>query len=397
MYPKSSTSIIGGICAFAGGTLAAATPYVNVLDHPPPGIKYTRPVPPSSNEASTRCRPPWTKTSHIPQTQNVQRIQGIGGAASKTNSRSVAALLGAHQRQVGGVGYENITVTNAYGTSYACQVLWDGFPMYLIVDTGSSDTWAIRHDFSCIDYTGEILPQDMCGFGPADPNPVSRYDPITPPQHMYVSYADGEQITGPMGYSDITVGNITVQKQQACLANTTYWFGNNFTSGLLGLAYPSITNAYVGSAIGSDPNDPKNRVEYSPFFTSMITQGLVAAPLFSMAIDRNASTGVLAWGGIPAAVSGLDTSRSVTLDLIVVSVCVIEYKSSLKKYILIPPLPLRVCVQASLVDRAVTAYEYSFYTVIVDGWQFGQTTNTVKQPYIIDSGTTLCYLPPGIY
>lgn len=40
-----------------------------------------------------------------------------------------------------------------------------------------------------------------------------------------------------------------------------------------------------------------------------------------------------------------------------------------------------------------TAYQYSFYTVIPDGWYFDQTTNTKKIPYIVDSGTTLNYLP----
>jgi hypothetical protein len=42
-----------------------------------------------------------------------------------------------------------------------------------------------------------------------------------------------------------------------------------------------------------------------------------------------------------------------------------------------------------------TASEYSFYTVIPDGWYYDQTMNTKKYPYIVDSGTTLCYLPPS--
>lgn len=48
-----------------------------------------------------------------------------------------------------------------------------------------------------------------------------------------------------------------------------------------------------------------------------------------------------------------------------------------------------------MIDIPETAHEYSFYTVIPDGWQYGQTTNTKKVPYIVDSGTTLNYLPPG--
>lgn len=51
--------------------------------------------------------------------------------------------------------------------------------------------------------------------------------------------------------------------------------------------------------------------------------------------------------------------------------------------------------QTTVLDIPATAYQYSFYTVIPDGWHFDLTTNTEKVPYIVDSGTTLCYLPPS--
>ncbi|KAM7205843.1 Aspartic peptidase domain containing protein [Rhypophila sp. PSN 637] len=358
MYSNSGSFVFGRVFVFA--TLVAAT----VLENPPPGIIYTRPEPLSNIKGSTRSRA-WSKSSWIRPTGNVQKIQGVGG--SKTNSRSVAALLGAHQRQAGGFGYENITSTNSYGTQYATRVLWDGFPMDLIIDTGSADTWAIQKDFYCVDYAGGVVPQSACAFGPANPNPTSSYGPVTPEQHMFVQYADGELVVGPMGYTDITVGNVTVKMQQTCLANTTYWYGNNVTSGLMGLAYSSLTNAYLGPATESVHDDPDNYQPYSPLMTSMINQGKIGAPVFSMAIDRNASTGMLAWGGMPPA-TGLDMSQTATLDIII----------------------------TRLADRMATASRYSFYTVIPDGWQFGHTTNTERYPYIVDSGTTLCYLPPDL-
>ncbi len=43
----------------------------------------------------------------------------------------------------------------------------------------------------------------------------------------------------------------------------------------------------------------------------------------------------------------------------------------------------------------MTAYDYSFYTIIPDGWKWGLTTDLRQFPFIVDSGTTLCYLPPG--
>jgi hypothetical protein len=192
-------------------------------------------------------------------------------------------------------------------------VLFNGHPMRLLIDTGSADTWAIRPDFECIDYANQSLAQSSCMFGPPYPNDF-QYGEVSPTQHMYLRYADGEIIAGPMGYSDVTLGNITVTKQEICLANTTNWYGNNVTSGLIGLAYPSLTNSYLGTGLNHNGGD---RIEYSPLFTSMVSQGK-AQPVFSIAIDRNSSSGLLAWGGV-APVVGMDMSRTASLDMIIVS------------------------------------------------------------------------------
>src|SRR5512140_3782325 len=92
----------------------------------------------------------------------------------------------------------------------------------------------------------------------------------SPPQHMFIRYGDGEIVTGPMGFADITVGggNATIARQQVCLANETYWYGNNVTSGLMGLAFPSITNAYIGPQY---KHDPGSQVAYAPLFTTMVS------------------------------------------------------------------------------------------------------------------------------
>lgn len=95
-----------------------------------------------------------------------------------------------------------------------------------------------------------------------------------------------------MGFSDISVGNLTVNRQQVCLANSTYWLGNNVTSGLLGMAFPSLTNAYLGDG---DDHEMGSAIQYSPFFTSLVEQGKID-PIFSLTIDRNSSSGILALG-----------------------------------------------------------------------------------------------------
>lgn len=47
-----------------------------------------------------------------------------------------------------------------------------------------------------------------------------------------------------------------------------------------------------------------------------------------------------------------------------------------------------------MIDQAQTSWKYSFYTIIPDGIRWDQTTDTTKYPYIVDTGTTMNYLPP---
>lgn len=51
--------------------------------------------------------------------------------------------------------------------------------------------------------------------------------------------------------------------------------------------------------------------------------------------------------------------------------------------------------QANIVPgHDAAAYNYAYYTIVVDGFQYGQTTDLDKYLYIVDTGTTLMYLPP---
>lgn len=254
--------------------------------------------------------------SHLPSasdevTENYQTVRAHHGPG--TNPRSAVSVLAEHQRQLGSVGsYENITSANAYGTQYAIDVTFHETTLSFILDTGSSDTWAVKDGFRCFDYAGEEVGRDACGFGPTYPGGLQYGD--IPGEHIYIRYSDGETVFGETGYSDVTVSNITVKKQQVGLVNSTFWYGNNMTSGVIGLAFPTLTSAYQGN--GSD-HSWMHQVSYSPLFTTMVKDGLVR-PYFSIAINRNSSDGVIGWGGIPP-VTGLEHSTTVAVDIVLVS------------------------------------------------------------------------------
>lgn len=121
-----------------------------------------------------------------------------------------------------------------------------------------------------------------------------------PNENFNITYGDGEFLTGFMGYENVEVGGITVDKQEVALVNRAYWEGDNITSGLMGFAYPSLTSAFKGTNPAVD-NQNTTDVLYTNWVFNAIDQGLIN-PMFSVVMDRgnNGGGGQLALGGLPS-------------------------------------------------------------------------------------------------
>ena len=58
------------------------------------------------------------------------------------------------------------------------------------------------------------------------------------------------------------------------MANKTSNIGDGINSGIIGLGYPSMTSAHIGSIVNaSNQTFDFNRVAYNPLFNSMYEQG----------------------------------------------------------------------------------------------------------------------------
>jgi hypothetical protein len=132
-----------------------------------------------------------------------------------------------------------------------------------------------------------------------------------------------------------------------------YWQGDGTSSGLVGLAYESLTSAYSGTNPAGDSD--ANRHNYPPIFQSMYTQGLSSAS-FSLALERSTG-GYIAFGGLPP-VSGISSSTSFTSTPI-------QYLS------------------------LVNPDQYTFYAITANIKYNKKSSSTMQ--YIVDSGTTLIY------
>lgn len=241
----------------------------------------------------------------------------------------------------------------------------------VVVDTGSSDTWLVKTGFACAKGT-----QAMCKFG-ATYNESSSFQPIDN-ENFELSYTDGEYLFGVFGKEQVTVAGVTVKDQQIAAVQSASWNGDGVSSGVLGLGFPGNTKAYSGTSQISDT--AANKIQYNPFFTSATTEGSVA-PLFSLALSRNATGGMLAIGGLPP-VAYVPVFASTPFQLLTASA---------------PSAP------------AGAKPDYTFYTITTNGFEyqstqnnwnvgswltyFGNPNDATEVQVIVDSGTTVNYLP----
>lgn len=85
-----------------------------------------------------------------------------------------------------------------------------------------------------------------------------------------------EFLTGEVGTDSVTVGGMTVTKQEIGLVTNAAWEGDGVNTGLMGLAYPGLTSVYNGS----NPDDDTSalRDPYNPVFWTAVAEKAVKNP-----------------------------------------------------------------------------------------------------------------------
>ncbi|KAK5135823.1 hypothetical protein LTR08_004650 [Meristemomyces frigidus] len=306
----------------------------------------------------------------------------------RANSWSLSSVyLQALRQQHLGTGAERATngsvdlASVEAGQVFLAPVTVGGQDFYVVVDSGSSDPWLVGEDFDCVDpTTGTTQDDSDCYFGTTYSNTdTTTYSVISPAQNFNISYADGESLTGIMAHESFTMGGITCPHQEFGFVNYAAWYGDGYSSGLIGFAYRTLTSAYLGSNPHAD--QPGGQQLYNPLFVNMFTnQGV--PPVFSLAIDRDPDTGgILALGGLP------DVPHSAV------------FAST-------PIIPVGV-------NTSSGSLVYEFYTIVIDGFAYSADLNAQFNPYnnvnplktsltqngtqaIVDSGTSLLYAAPAV-
>lgn len=179
-------------------------------------------------------------------------------------------------------------------------------------------------------------------------------------------------MTGVVGLETITVGGLSVTKQEFGLVDTAAYKGDGVTSGILGLAFPNLTTVHSGTDVMKD--NVTNFAHYNPFFFTAVAQKAVSKPFFSFSLNRGSwqaqvnstfdqNLGYLSFGGM-APVKTMDP---------VVTVPIQQWHAS-------------------------SGMMYAYYLIDVDSFVFNGSTHSTGSTMqaVLDTGTTVNFLPPAI-
>lgn len=262
--------------------------------------------------------------------------------------------------------------TTEFGTVLDVEATLGNQSFKFFLDTGSSDLWVTRTDYNCIDDSDNSI-ISYCGYTPSTYNISTTFEQI-PDQNFGVKYGAGLS-SGIVGFEKVTLGGLTIDKQEIGVCDSVSDPGSGNDNGVLGLGYPALTSAHPGRTF---PNESiaffTNRVVYNPLFTNMYQSGLVD-PYFSLAVARtpfnvsNGGGGFIGLGAVPPV--------SYNPKFAIAPVEILD---------VLPPLFTNNITQKSYWALTIDGTTYS---------KLGQptTSNSTSFQAIVDSGNFFTYIP----
>lgn len=248
---------------------------------------------------------------------------------------------------------------------FTTQVSIGGQNFELVVDVGSSDTWVVVNGYQCLKKGRE-----GCQFGPTY-NKTSTYSQIAG-QYFDTKLTDGTKAIGVMGTEKVMLGNVPLSDQTIGFVNSSWWTGDKISSGILGLGFPSHTNARDATFQTKDQKGVK--VPYTPVFTKMYRSKMIE-PVFSIALNRvDEAPGALALGGLP----GQSIRHTGNFS-----------RTPMRLLSLIP--------NATKTEDGLT--DYGFYVVNADGITIDSKSAALPDgplQLIVDSGSRFSHLPKPV-
>ncbi|KAE8448981.1 hypothetical protein EG329_008569 [Mollisiaceae sp. DMI_Dod_QoI] len=244
---------------------------------------------------------------------------------------------------------------NFTGGDYIAQVSVGTPPQTqtLAIDTGSSDVWLMS---STADICTDPDLQDEVGTGGCastfDSSKSSSFK-VVDANEFSIQYADSSGAAGDYITDNLSIGGATIKALEMGLA-----YNATLSTGLLGIGYD----------VNEASDTERGGFVYPSIIDQLMSQGLINTKAYSLYLDDyEASTGSIIFGG-------LDSDK---------------YQGNLLQLPIVPD-------QASNGTKIFAEFSVAMTGFGVTG-QAGNTTNYTTSAYeeaaVLDSGTTLTYLP----
>ncbi|MCJ1390733.1 hypothetical protein MMC18_003594 [Xylographa bjoerkii] len=216
------------------------------------------------------------------------------------------------------------------------------------IDTGSSDLWANAASSSFCKEGNNVPNGDVpCSVsGTYSANKSSTYKYVD--SDFQIMYADTTGASGDYVTDTLHIGGKDVTALQFGVG-----YVSNSSEGVMGIGYPTLEAQVQNNNQKSYPNIPQ----------AMTTQGLISSPAYSLWLDDlEAATGSILFGGV-------DTDK---------------FQGSLQTLPIIPE-------QGQFVEMIVAL---SGINLVANNTN--TTVSTTTTPVLLDSGSTLTYLPEDV-
>ncbi|CCH40807.1 Aspartic proteinase MKC7 [Wickerhamomyces ciferrii] len=175
---------------------------------------------------------------------------------------------------------------------------------------------------------------------------------------FYIVYGDGSFAYGTWGHDDVTVGGTKVSSLSFAVANET-----NSTVGVLGIGLEGLETTSSGSSASSG-----NSYTYPNFPSKLVQDGLINKRVYSLFLDSSdADSGTILFGGV-------DHSK---------------YSGTLITVPLINTLESRGFSE-------ILKLEITLSGIGLENDDNQETITTTQIPALLDSGTTLTYMPSSV-
>lgn len=265
-------------------------------------------------------------------------------------------------------------IATEYGTVFDAPVTIGNQTFQMLVDTGSSDTYVMANGYKCIDSDSNMkIPQSECGYSNKTYHKSRTYRHV-PGEMFGIEYGAGLS-SGEMAYEDVSLNGITVQRQKVGIAHSSTPMGDGVNSGLLGLAYPSITSAHPANHTDNSTYW-YDRLPYNPLMYTMHQQTSID-PYFSLALEHTPQNASTAFGGY-LTIAGIPPVRH-SPDFTTVPV---EILKALPK------------------DITSGKRTRSYWATTIKNTKYGTssnlTTNSTSYQVFLDSGNYIQYLPAAV-